>query len=110
MARVPQVSRTFTSLEVTCRCVNIEKECFEEHKFIVKKPTNDYAKLLRACKRQAKPPIDPIKVLDKSKIKVIYSMLAEDFLDHAVQGFCTKEDKKRRQEQKEKEKENEETN
>lgn len=91
MPRIRQVSRTFTSLEVTARCVNIEKECFEELKFIIKHPTNDKAKLLRLCKREAKPPYDPIKIIRVDQLKCVYSMLEQDFLDHAVMGYITKE-------------------
>lgn len=81
MARIPQVTRTIKTTDVTLLCMDIEKcEPFNETITLARTYKNDDEILKQAKKIVETGTIKVVHVVDKEEIETLYGMTEQEFI------------------------------
>lgn len=84
MARIPVVSRTITTTEVTAMCVNITTGETETHTITVPRTYKDNDKLLKVAKQLAETDeLKVVHIVDTKVNETLYGMTEAEFIEHA---------------------------
>jgi hypothetical protein len=85
MARVPMVTRTITTTEVTVMCLDVEKGEPINKDVTVSRTFKDDEKLLKEVKKIVETDaIKAVHIVDKREVETLYGMAEQEFIEHAT--------------------------